>query len=136
MPDARAVRQAIHLLKILLGNLERFGGDVGDVLADEFGRIDAGAVDLLEQEAAEWFDTGSQESAVEGDVDAFEGNSSEAALEVDGFRFGFGLLDAFLDDFDQVGFYFFEGKGLRERLDVYFLSFEVIGNVGEAVECT
>lgn len=45
---------------------------------------------------------------MEGDVDAFEWDGGEAALEVDGFGFGFRLLGALLDDFDEVCFDVFE----------------------------
>lgn len=71
---------------------------------------------------------------MEGDVDAFERDSGEAALEVERFRFGFGLFGAFADDLDEVGFDVVEGHGLHEGLDVDFLGFDVVGDVGQAVE--
>ena len=73
---------------------------------------------------------------MEGDVDALERDGGEAALEVEGFGFGFGLLGASTDDFDEVGFDVVEGHGLHEGLDVDFLGFDVVGNIRQAVECT
>lgn len=108
MPNPGAIRQPIHFFEILSGNLKRLGGNVGDVLPDQLARVDAGAVDFFEEKAAKGLDAGTEECAVEGDVDAFEGDGGKAALEVDGFGAGLGLLGACLDDFYQMGFYLFE----------------------------
>ena len=61
MSNPRRIRQFVHLLKILLRQLERFGGDIWNVLADQFSRIYAGAIDLLHEEASEGLDATSQE---------------------------------------------------------------------------
>ena len=78
--DARTVRQLINLLEVLLRKLKRLSSNVGNILPNQLARIDGRLVDLCEQEAAEGFDAGTEEGAVEGDVDAFERNGSEAAL--------------------------------------------------------
>lgn len=71
---------------------------------------------------------------MEGNVDSLEGDGGETALKVDGLGFGFGFLGALLDNFYQVGFYLLKGDGLHQRLDVNFLSFQVVGDVCEAVQ--
>lgn len=134
VPDARAIRQLIHLLEILPGKGKRLGRDVRDILADQLARIDGGAVDFLEEEGAKGLDAGAEEGAVEGDVDALEGDGGEAALQVERLGLGLGLLGALADDVAQVGFDVVEGHGLHEGLDVDFLRFDVVGDVGQAVE--
>ncbi len=99
MPDPGAVRQLEHLFEVLLGNLERLRCDIGNILPDQLTGIDAGFLDLLQQKAAEWLHTGTQEGAVEGHIDAFERDRGESPLEVDRLRFGFGLLGAPANDF-------------------------------------
>lgn len=134
--DPGAIGQLIHLLKVFLGNLERFGGHVGNVLPDQLARIDAGPVDFLQQEAAEGLDAGPEERAVERNIDAFERYGGEPALQINRLGFGFGLFGALLDNFHQVSLDIFKGHGLRQRLNVNFLRFQVIQNIGEAVEST
>ncbi len=71
---------------------------------------------------------------MEGDVDALEGDGGEAALQVERLGLGLGLLGALADDVAQVSFDVVEGHGLHEGLDVDFLRFDVVGDVGQAVE--
>ncbi len=71
---------------------------------------------------------------MERDVDALERDGSEAAFEVERFGLGFGLLGAFADDVDEVGFDVFDGHLLHEGLDVDFLDAEEVEDIGEAVE--
>jgi len=71
---------------------------------------------------------------VEGHVNAFERDGGKATLQLDGLRLGFGLLGAFADDFNEVGFYVFEGEFLHERLDVDFLGFEVVRDASETIQ--
>ena len=73
---------------------------------------------------------------MEGDVDAFEGDGGEAALELDGVGSRRGLGGALLDDFDEAGFDVVEGEGFHEGIDVNFLGFEEVGDVCQAVEST
>jgi len=129
-PNPWTVRQPIHLLKVLLANLKRLRRHIGDVFPNQLARIDGGAIDLLQEEAAEGFDAGAEEGGVERDVDAFEGDGGEAAGQFDGGGFGEGLPGAFADDGDELGFYVFEGEGGGEGLDVDFLGFEEVGDVG------
>lgn len=93
-------------------------------------------MNLLEEEAAERLDSRAQECAVERNVDAFERDSGETALEIDGFGFGLGLLGTLPDYFYQMRFDFFEGHFLCERLDIHFLSFEIVGDISKAVQST
>ena len=132
--DARTVGQLVNFLKVLLGDLEGLGGDVGDIFADQLARVDGGAVDFLEQEGPEGLDAAAEEGAVEGDVDAFERGGGEAALRVDGFGLGFGFLGAAFDDFGEAGFDVFERHFFHEGLDVDFLRFEVVRDAGEGVD--
>ena len=71
---------------------------------------------------------------MEGHINAFEGDGGKSALQLDGLGFGFGLLGAFTDDLDEVGFDVVEGEFLHEGLDVYFLRFEIVRNASKAVE--
>src|SRR3954453_12639846 len=48
--------QLIDLLKVLFRDLERLGCHVRDILANQLARIDAGLIDLLEQERTERLD--------------------------------------------------------------------------------
>ena len=66
---------------------------------------------------------------MKGDVDAFEGDGGEAALELDGLRFRRGLGGAFADDFHEAGFDVVEREGFDEGVDVDFLGFEEVGDV-------
>ena len=132
--DARRRGQAVDILEVLLGELEGTSSHVGDVLANKLAGVDGSLVDLLEQEAAEWFDTGAQEGGVEGYVNSLEGNGGETALQVDGLGLGLGLLGALLDDGGEVLLDFLEGDGLHQLLDVDLLGLEVVEDVGEAVE--
>ena len=134
--DARAVRQFVYLLKVFLAELKRLSRHVGDVFADQLARIDGRPVDLFQQEGSEGFHTGAQEGTVEGDVDAFEGNGGEAALELDGLGFRRCLGCALLDDLDEAGFDVVEGEGFDEGVDVHFLGFEEVGDVCQAIEST
>ena len=130
MPNARRIRQLVHLLEILLRQRKRLRSDVGNVFADQFSGIDACAVDLLHQEASEGLDAGAEEGGMEGDVDAFEGDGGEASFEFNGLGFGGGDGGAFADDVDEAGFDVCEGEGFHERLDIDFLGFEEVGDVG------
>ena len=121
--DPRAIRQPVNLLKILLANLKRLGRHVGNVLPDQLARIDRRPIDLLQQERPEGFYAGAQKGAVEGDVDAFEGDGGEAALELDRLGFRRGLGGAFADDVDEAGFHVVQGEGFDEGVDVDFLGF-------------
>ena len=85
--DPRTIRQPVNLLKVLLANLKRLSRHVGNVLPDQLARIDRRPVDLLQQERSEGLHAGAQKGAVKGNVDAFEGDGGEAALELD--RLGF-----------------------------------------------
>ena len=134
--DPRAVGQLVHLLEVLPADLERLRRHVGDVFPDQLARVDGRLVDLLQQEGSERFDAGAQEGAVEGDVDSFEGDGGEAALQVDGLGFRGGLGGAVTDDFDEPGFDAIEGTGLDEAVDVDVLGFEVVGDICQAVEST
>lgn len=134
--DTGRVGEAVDVLEVLLGDLEGTSGDVGDVLADELGGIDGGLVDLLEQEGTERLDAGPQESAVEGDIDTLERDSGEATLQLDGLGLGLGLLDALLDDADQVSLEVLERHALHESGDVDVLGLEEVQKVGQAVEGT
>lgn len=78
--DPRAICQLEHLLKVLLGNLKWLGRDVGNILPNQFAWVDAGLVDLLEQEAAERLHAGAEEGAVERYIDAFEWDRGKTAL--------------------------------------------------------
>ena len=129
MSNPWGICQLVNLLKILLGQLERFGGDIGDVFTDQFPRVYAGAVDLLHKEATEGLDTASQEGRVEGDIDALERDDGEAAFELEWLGFGGGEGGAFADDVYKASFDVGEGEGFHQRLDVYFLGFEQIGDV-------
>ena len=73
---------------------------------------------------------------MEGHVDAFEGYGRETALQLDGLRFGGGLGGAFTDDFDEPGLNVVKGERFDEGIDVDFLGFEKIGDIGQAVEGT
>jgi hypothetical protein len=100
--DPGRVRQSVHILKVLLGDLERTSSDVRNVLSDQLARVDCGLVDLLEEEGSERLDTGAEEGAVERHVDALEGDRGETALEGDGLRLALRLLHAFADDLRKV----------------------------------
>lgn len=80
MSNARRIRQPIDILEVLLCDLERPRGDIGDVLPDQLARVDGRLVDLAQQEGAEGLDAGSEECAVEWHVDALERDGGEAAL--------------------------------------------------------
>ena len=73
---------------------------------------------------------------MEGDVDAFEGNGGEAALQLDGGGFRRGLGGASLNDLDEAGFDVVKGERFNEGVDVDFLGFEIVGDVCQAVEST
>lgn len=85
-PNPRRIRQFIHFLKVLLAQRKRLGGDVGDVLPNQLGRIDGCLVDFLEQKGAEGFHARTQEGRVEGDVDTLKRDNRKASLKVDGLR--------------------------------------------------
>lgn len=112
--NSGAVRQFVNLFKVLLGDLKRLRGNIGDVLSDQLAGINAGLVDLLKEEAAERFDAGAQECAVEWNVNAFERDRGETALEINGFGFGLCFLGTLSNDFHQMRFDFFEGHLLRK----------------------
>ncbi|KAF3401859.1 hypothetical protein F1880_009718 [Penicillium rolfsii] len=132
--DTGRVGETVDVLEVLLGDLEGTSSDVGDVLSNELGGVDGGLVDLLEQEGTERLDTGAQESAVEGDVDTLEGNGGEATLQLNGLGLGLGLLDALLDDADQVSLEVLERHALHKSWDVNVLGLEEVQEVGKAVE--
>ena len=67
---------------------------------------------------------------MERHVDAFERNGSEAALEIDGLGFRRCLRGALADDLDKPGFDVVEGEGFNEGVNVDFLGFEEVGNIG------
>lgn len=112
--NSRAVRQPVYVFKVLLGDLKGLRGNVGDILSDQLSGIDAGLMDLLEEEAAERLDSGAQEGAVERNVDAFERDGGEPALEIDGLGFGLCLLGTLSNDFHQMRFDFFQRHLLRK----------------------
>lgn len=66
---------------------------------------------------------------MEGDVDAFEGDGREAALELDRLGFRRCLGRAFADDVDEAGFDVVKGEGFDKGVDVDFLGFEEVGDV-------
>lgn len=71
---------------------------------------------------------------MEGDVDALQGDSSEATLQVDWAGLGLGLLDAFLNDADKVSLDVVEGHALHQGGNVDILGLEEVEEVGEAVQ--
>ena len=85
--NSRTIRQFVNLLKVLLGDLKRLSRHIGNVFPHQLARIDRRSVDLLQQERPERFYAGAQESTVEGHINSFEGDGSEAALQVDGLGF-------------------------------------------------
>jgi len=105
--DPGGVGQAIHVLEILLGKLERSRRDVGDVFPNQLARIDGGLVDLLEQEGSERLDTGAEESGVEWHVNTLEWDGCETSLQIQWFGLGLCLLRAFLDNLNKMGFHIF-----------------------------
>lgn len=105
--NARTIRQPINLLKVLLRDFKRLGRDIRDILPYQFARVDCRPIDLLEEERAEGFHAGAQEGAVEGHIDAFEGDGGKSAFEFDGLGFGGCLFGGFADDFYKVGFHVF-----------------------------
>ena len=127
--DPWTIRQPIHLLKVLLTNLKRLSRHVRNVLPNQLARIDRRPIDLLQQERPEGLHAGAQKGAMEGDVDAFEGDGGEAALELDGLGPRRGLGGAFADDVDETGFDVVQGEGFNEGVDIHFLGFEKVGDV-------
>lgn len=71
---------------------------------------------------------------MEGDVDALEGDGGETTLQLDGLGLGLGLLDALLDDADQVSLQVLERHALHQSGDVDVLGLEEVQEVGKAVE--
>ena len=61
--NPRRVGESVHILKVFLCELEWLRGHVGNIFANQLAWIDAGLVDLLEQERSERLDTGTQECA-------------------------------------------------------------------------
>ena len=134
VPNLRRVRQAIHILKVLPGELKRPRRDVRDVLAHQLARVDRRLIDLLQQEGAEGFDARPQEGRVEGHVDALERDGSEAALEIEGLRLGCRLRRALADDLHEVILDVVQGQGLHQLLDVDFLCLQVVEDAGQGVQ--
>ena len=66
---------------------------------------------------------------MERDVDAFERDGGEPALELDGLGLRRGLGGAFADDVDEAGFDVVEGEGFDKGVDVDFLGFEEVGDI-------
>lgn len=134
MCNTRRIRKTVHIFKVLLGDLERPSSYVGDVFPNQLAGIDGGLVDLLEEERAERLDARTEERAVEGHIDATQGDGGETAFESDWARLGFSLLDAFVDHLDQVRLEVFQGHALHESGDVDVLGLEVVEQVGKAVD--
>lgn len=132
--NPRRVGESVDVLEVLFRELERLGGHVGNVLPNQLAGIDAGLVDLLQQERPEWLDARPQERAVEWHIDALEWDGGEAALKFDWLRFGLSLLRTLLDDLHKVLLDVLETHGLHELLDVNLLSLEVVRDIGEGVE--
>lgn len=116
--------------------MEGFGSDVGNIFANQLARVDTRLVDLLQQEASEGLHTAPQESGVKRHVDALEGNSGEAAVEMDGLGLGFGLFGALLNDVDEVSFDVLDRHLLHESVDIDLLGLEEVEDICQAVEGT
>lgn len=134
MRNTRRIRKTVHIFKVLLGDFERPSSDVGDVFPNQLAGIDGGLVDFLEEERAERLDARTEERAVEGHIDAAQGDGGEAAFESDWAWLGLSLLDAFVDHLDQVRLEVFQGHALHESRDVDVLGLEVVEQVGKAVD--
>jgi len=132
--DPRAVSQAVYLLEVFFGKVKWLCCDVGNVLPNQFARIDRSLINLLQQEASERLDSRSQECTVERHVNSLEGDGGEAALQLDRLGFGFTLLCAFLDDFNKVSLDIIQGECFDQRVDIDLLGFEEVGDTREAVE--
>ena len=70
---------------------------------------------------------------MKGNVNPFEWNSREPALQINGLGLRFSLFGAFTDDLDEVRFDVFQTQFLRQVLDINLLCFEVVQDVGQAV---
>lgn len=134
--DAWGAGQSVHILEILLRDFEGTGRHVGNIFPDQFTGIDCSFVDLLEEERSEGLDTGAQECTVEGNIDAAKRDSGEATFQGHRLWLRFGLLDTFVDDFDQVCLNILERHRLHESLNVDFLGLEDVEQVGQTVKGT
>ena len=112
--NARTAGQPIHLLKILFGNLKRLGCHVRDVLANQFARVNARLINLFKDKAPERLNARPEKGAVERNINAFERNGGKAALKLNGFGLCFGLPGTLLNDFDKMGFDFFNRHRFHE----------------------
>ena len=71
---------------------------------------------------------------MERNVDAFEWDGGEAALQLDWFWLSFGLLNTFANDLDEMCLDIFERHGLRQGLDVDVLGFEIVCDIREGIK--
>lgn len=128
------VCQSVHVLEVLLGDLEGSSGHVGNVFSDQLAGIDGRLVDLLEEEASERLDSRAQEGGVEGHIDTLQGDGSKATLELQRLGLRLCLLGALADDLDEMGLDILDRQCLNELLDVDLLGLQVVGNASQGVQ--
>ena len=129
------IRQSIDVLKVLLGDLKRFGRHVRNVLSNQLARIDRRLVDLLQQEAPEWLDARPEESRVEWHIDSLERDSGKPSLEFQRLGLGLGLLGAFTNDVNEMRLDVVQRHLLHQCLNINFLNLKIVGHVGETIQC-
>lgn len=128
---------SVDALGVLLRDLVRDGGQVGDVATDEEVGVELRQLDLLRQVGAEGHDTGPEVARVERDVDTGEGDRREATLESDEPSLlleVLGLLYALVDNLAQVLLDLVDRHGLGEFREVDLLHLEEVEDVRERLE--
>lgn len=113
MGNPRRVCESVHILKILLCDLEWTGSDIWNIFPNQLARIDGSFVDLLQKEGPERLDTGAKEGAVERHVNSFQWNSGEASLQDNRPGLRLGLFDTFMNDLDKVSLQVIQGHALH-----------------------
>lgn len=130
--QARRRSLGVDALGVLLVDLVRDGGQVGDVTTDEKVGVEVRRVDLLRQVGTERHDTGPEVARVERHVDTGERDRREAALESNEAGLGLQvarLLNALVDNLAQVLLDLLDRHGLGKLDEVDLLDLEEVEDV-------
>ncbi|KAH3662368.1 hypothetical protein OGAPHI_005620 [Ogataea philodendri] len=126
--------ELVNILKVLLGQLERLGGQVRDVLANQAGWLNSRLWNLLHQESLERLNTRSQIRRVERNRDSLQWNTCESSLQVDRLWLGQGLLGDLVHNLTQMLGNLLERHHLLQFDNVDLLHLKHIQCVGQRVK--
>ncbi|KAH3679795.1 hypothetical protein WICPIJ_008529 [Wickerhamomyces pijperi] len=132
--DLIGLGQSVDIFKVFLGDFERLGSQVWNVLVDQLVGLDVFLQDVLFQEGLEWLDTVSQVAGVERNRDPLQWDGGETSFQINWLRLDDRLLGDLVNDFVQVFLHLFKRQLFSQLPNVDLLQLDKVQDVGQGVQ--